>query len=70
MRKNKYKPGGLIRTVQGLRMLIKDGQWLYLHHTPKHPSIINHMTFKTVTGYIDHGCLRYAKLNEQKKEKT
>ncbi len=55
----------LIRSVGELRRCIKRGRWIYLHDRPKHPSVIAHMTFKTVTGFIDHGCLWSAKLNKK-----
>ncbi len=51
--KNKFKKGGRITSVFQLETAIKHGQWIYLHDTPKHPSWIAHMTFKTVMSLLD-----------------
>ncbi len=65
MKKNKFKKGDPIGSVALLAFLIKTGQWIYLRDKPKHPSFISSMMFRTVTGLIDSGCLRYAELNEK-----
>lgn len=51
--KNKYRKGYIIFGIDTLEVYLKKGQWVYLRDKVVHPSIILHMTFNTVIGFLD-----------------
>jgi len=64
-RKNKYKPGPVINNVETVIKMINLSSWIYLFGRPKHPTIIDSMTLRTVRGFIKHKQLRIALLNKE-----
>jgi len=59
-KKRKFRPGERLWSMWGLECAIRDGNWIYLRDKPKHPSILENMTFATLQGFIRRGMLRVA----------
>jgi hypothetical protein len=60
MRKKKFRPGRQLRTLNELWRASEANQWLYLHETPKHPTILVSMTIRTVAGFLRAGAIKKA----------
>lgn len=65
MKKLKYKQGRRIIDMLDLQNAINYGRWIYLFDKPKHPRVLENMTFKTLRCFIRSGQLSLAELNEE-----
>lgn len=63
--RRKFKRGGTIHTMSALLYELQHGKWVYLHGTPKHPSILKNMSLSTLEGMVRAGVLYYAIRQEE-----
>jgi hypothetical protein len=62
-KKPKYKRGRKIGNMAHFEIHYKFDGWFFLNGKPKHPKILENMTYRTINGYINHGFLYEAQLN-------
>ena len=64
-KKNKYKPGAVVKTMAGLSYWLEDQHgWVYLHKKVIHPSFLTGMPYRTVKGFVKKGSIKKALLNQ------
>lgn len=60
MGSRKTVKGRTIHNLDTVQALAENGFWFYLLGKPKHPSVIQNMTFTTVAGFVDREMLHTA----------
>lgn len=60
MSDRKTTKGRTIRSLDTVRDMAEHGFWFYLRDKPKHPTIIENMSFETVAGFVSAGMLHTA----------
>ena len=61
--KRKFRKGEPIKSIIDLIMRLGDGDWVYLHGQPKHPSILMNMSLTTLIGFCRYGGVHVAEKN-------
>jgi len=63
-RKRMYRRGKTIKSVVALNKAIVAGRWIYLRDVPKHPTIFDGMTLRTLRNMVRSGVLAFAERND------
>jgi hypothetical protein len=63
-RQNKYRMGGLIRSMDEVVAEVKAGRYIYLRHKPQHPGWVLSLQLKTLLDNLDRHEIRFAVENE------
>ena len=64
-KKNKYKPGAVVKTMVELDYWLGHGdKWVYLHQRVMHSAFLESMQYRTVKGFVKSRCIKKALLNQ------
>uniref|UniRef100_A0A6M3JJY3 Uncharacterized protein n=1 Tax=viral metagenome TaxID=1070528 RepID=A0A6M3JJY3_9ZZZZ len=64
-RRNKFKPGDTVHTIEQLDIFLAQGRWVYMWNRPKHPSFIDSMPLRTVRYFVTQNAFKIALPNKE-----
>jgi hypothetical protein len=64
MKKNKYRPGRIVRSWNSLMNEIGKGRYVYLGHKVQHPGWVTSMTVRSLNQYMTAGLIKKSKENK------
>lgn len=59
-RERKFIPGRFLRTMEAVSRALDAGRWICLRGVPKHPGVMQSMTWRTLRLFAQRGSLRLA----------